>query len=157
MRFNNDLETVSPPPLPIIVVKHDKPITALLICRDWIGVRTHWWGGHTIACCETDNCEPCNANQEWIKKYYIAAQGERSKQRVLLMLTPCAAEMIVDGRRRVDGFLGCTIRLCRSAARNTAPMQARLVAYQGKIEEFGQARLERCVLRIFRENVRGKD
>ena len=153
MLFNNELETVGPPPLPIIVVKHDCPLQALLICRDWIGVRTHWWGGHTIACSNDDSCEPCSSNRQWVKKYYIAAEGLKSGQKVLLMLTPCAAEMIVSGRTRVDGFLGCEIYLARSAKRNTAPMVAKIVGFHGKTPDFGSDRLERVVTRIFRENI----
>lgn len=156
MEFWNDLEKNCTPPLPIVVVTHKKPVSAIMCCRDWIGVRTHWWGGHTIACCGTDNCEPCNANRQWVKKYYIVAKGLNTGTLALLMLTPGAAEMIVAGRGRVDGFLGCVVRLARAAKRDTAPMSATLVGFEGKTEDFGTDRLERCVLRIFRENIGAK-
>lgn len=152
MIFHNELDSSSPPPLPIVVVKHDKPIRAVLICKDWVGVRTHWFGGHTIACCGTENCPACEANQQWVKKFYIAARGMTSGNLALLMLTPAAAETIVGGRSKEHGFLGSEILLGRAASRNTSPMTARLCGFHPYTNEFGSARLERVVSRIFREN-----
>ncbi len=152
MKFHNTLGDCQAPPLPIIVVGHKRPIRAILVCTDWVGVKTHWFGGHTIACSDGENCPACEANKQWVKKYYIAARGSESGNLALLMLTPLAAEMIVKGRARVGGLLGVEIVISRSAKRNTAPMQARLVGYHPGTDDFGTARLERVVRRIFREN-----
>ena len=154
MDFHHDLEESGPPPLPIFVVKHDKPIRGVLCCKDWVGVRTHWWGGHTIACCGTANCPACET-QNWTKKYYIVARGLVTRNQAIIMLTPLAADMIKVARTRVDGFLGCEILVRRSAARNTSPMEARVTTYHADEKEFGQSRLERVITRIFRENAHG--
>ncbi len=152
MMFHNDLDDCAPPPLPIICVTHKKPIRAVLICRDWVGVRTHWFGKHTIACCGTENCPACEANRAWVKKYYIVGRGVASGNLALLMLTPIAAESLVTGRSRKDGFLGVEISLGRAADRDTAPMTARLCGFHENTQDFGTSRLERVVRRIFREN-----
>jgi len=152
MEFHNDLDDCAPPPLPIVVVTHKQTITSTLVCRTWVGVRTHWIGGHTIACCGTENCPGCEANMQWVKKYYIAAESRRTGNVALLMLTPPAAESIVASRVRTDGFLGVEICLGRAAKRDNAPMTARVTGYHPDTVDFGIERLERVVRRIFREN-----
>jgi len=154
MQFHDELEASGAPPLPIVVVKHNNPLRGKIICQDWVGVRTHWWGGHTIACCGTDNCPACES-QGWVKKYYLAFEGLKSAAQVLVMLTPLAAEMIVSQRCRTSGFLGCEMVVSRSAARNTSPMQAKITGFHPGTRDFGTSRLQRVVTRIFRENAHG--
>ena len=152
MMFDNDLGNVAPPPLPIMIAKHDKQLRGILRCKDWCGVRTHWYGGHTIACCGTENCPACEANQDWVKKLYIIAQSPATQNCAIFMLTPLAASEIVVHRRKDHGVLGCEVVLGRAAPRNTAPMTARVVNYHPETPEFGRERLERVIMRIFSEN-----
>ena len=152
MIFDNDIGTTAPPALPILVAKWDHPIKAILICQEWVGVRTHWYGGHTIACCGTENCKACEAGQLWVKKLYIAAKSPTSGNSAILMLTPVACSLIRPHLSRSSGCLGCEVVIGRAAKRNTAPMTATVVDYHPSTEDFGLQRLERVIRRIFKEN-----
>lgn len=152
MIFDNDLTTHAEPPLPIVVAKWDKQVHVILACKQWAGVRTHWYGGHTIACCGTDACPACGINQQWVKKFYIVGQHPRTGNRAIVMLTPLAAAEIVRHSHVQNGVLGCEVLIGRAAKRNTAPMTAKLVSYHPSMDDFGTARLQRVVTRIFREN-----
>jgi len=156
MLFDDELEKNAVPALKIIIAKWNKPVHAILICQAWKGVRTHWYGGHTIACCGTDNCPACDVGQQWVKKFYIAARSRRNDNMVILMITPTAAEQIIVHRRKGTGLLGCEIELGRSADRNTAPMTGRMVNFHPDTSDFGIERLERVVMRIFAANARLK-
>ncbi len=154
MEFHNEPESAGPPALRILIVKHDKAIKCKILTRDWCGVRTHWWGGHTIACCGTENCRACET-QNWVKKYYLVAEGFNTQTQAIIMLTPLAAGQIKRHRSRATGFLGCELLLTRAAARDTAPMQAMITGYHPDTTDFGSERLNRIITRIFRENAHG--
>ena len=156
MIFDNDLGEVCPPPLPIIVAKFDKETRAVFACSDWVGVRTHWYGNHTIACCQTEDCPACGVGQQWTKKLYIVARSCLSQNLAILMITPVAAQVIVKWRSRECGLLGMEVILGRAAKRNTAPMTARVIGSHKNVEPFGQKKLERVVQRIFAANARLK-
>lgn len=152
MKFHDTIEDDPIPALPILVAKHDKNIQAILICQSWKGVKTHWYGGHTIACSEDENCPACDVGQQWVKKYYIAATSARHQNVVILMITPTAAAQVFHHRREGVGLLGMEIVLGRAAKRNTSPMTARSINYHPGTPDFGTKRLERVVLRIFAAN-----
>lgn len=152
MHFDNDLSDVGPPPLPIVIAQWNKHVRAILCCTQWCGVWTHWFGGHTIACCQTVNCRACEANQAPVKKYYIVGRNPQNDHLAILMLTPLAAEELARYRSREHGFLGCEIILGRAAKRNTSPMTVRVIATHPDESEFSQESLKRCICRIFREN-----
>lgn len=152
MRFDNELSQSGSPPLPILVAKFDKEIRAVICCIDWCGVRTHWYGGHTVAHVDVGECPACETGQDWVKKYYIVARSTRTGNHAVLMLTPLAAEAIVQHRSKEHGLLGCEIVLGRAAARNTSPMTARVIDYHPDEPDFGTTRLERVIRRIFKEN-----
>lgn len=156
MIFDNDLEVSAPPALPIIVAKWDKEVRAILVCHTWIGVRTHWFGGHTIACCGTDNCLACEAGQQWVKKFYIVGRSPGSGNLAILMLTPVAAQQTKKCLAKDASLLGTEVILGRGAARNTSPMTARVINHHDDVDDFGMHRLERCIRRIFKENGREK-
>lgn len=152
MRFDNNIDTTAAPPLPILIARHDKTIRAILINHSYRGVRTHWWGGHTVACCGTANCQACSGNQQWVKKFYIVGQHPCTGSRGLLMLTPLAAEQLVMRRRDDLGYLGVEIILGRAAKRNTSAMTVSFVGYHTEFSDFGMERLEQVLMRIFSEN-----
>ncbi len=152
MLFEDELEPNCHPALPIIVAKWNKEVRAILICRAWKGVETHWYGNHTIACCGTDSCPACDVGMQSVRKFYIAARSCRDDNQAILMITPTAAESIHHHRRQDHGLLGMEVVLGRSAKRNTSPMTARVVNYHPDTSEFGQERLERVILRIFAAN-----
>lgn len=152
MLFDDDLENSIAPALPIIVAKWNKEVRAVLICRAWKGVRTHWYGGHTIACCGTENCPACYVGKAPVKKYYIAAREHRGNNMAILMITPSAAEMLFVHNNPICGMLGLEICLGRAAERNTAPMTGTVLGFHPETNEFGQDRLEKVVMRIFAAN-----
>jgi hypothetical protein len=152
MQFEDQLEMNTHPALPIIVAKWNKEVRAILICRAWKGVETHWYGNHTIACCGTENCPACDVGMKSVRKFYIAARSRRDDNQAILMITPTAATAIHHHRRQDYGLLGMEVVLGRSANRNTSPMTARVVNYHPDTPEFGQERLERVITRIFAAN-----
>ena len=154
MIFHNDVEASAPPALPIIIAKWDRPVRAILVCSSWVGVRTHWYGGHTIACCGTDNCPACEAGQQWTKKFYIAGRSPGTGNVAILMLTPVAVNQVLQVLGHAPNLLGTEIILGRGAERNTSPMTARVVNQHDDVDDFGTARLERVIRRIFKENNR---
>jgi len=152
MLFDDEVEPNCHPALPIIVAKWNKEVRAILICRSWKGVNTHWYGKHTIACCGTEACPACDVGMAPVRKFYIAARSLRDNNQAILMITPGAAISIHHHRRLETGLLGMEVILGRAAKRNTAPMTARCVNYHPDTSEFGQERLERVILRIFAAN-----
>jgi len=157
MLFHDELVANTAPALPIIVAKWNKEVRAILICRSWKGVLTHWYGKHTIACCGTDNCPACDVGMAPVQKFYIVARSRRDDNLGVLMITPTAAASIVQHRHKDEGMLGMEVVLGRSAKRNTSPMTARVINYHPETNEFGQERLERVISRIFAANAGKKE
>lgn len=150
--FEDELTGDSIPALRIVIAKHDLNVRAIFICRDWKGLRVHWYGKHTIACCGTDACPACDVGMEPVKKYYVVAKEVKNGNQAIVMLTPMAAAQVAHHRHRVDGLLGMEVIIGRAAARNTAPMTAKVINYHPDTSDFGTERLERVMLRIFAAN-----
>lgn len=154
--FHSDMPDDVAPALPILVAKWNKEVRGILLNTNWVGINTHWHGGHTIACCGTDNCPACFVGKQWVRKYYIAGESRRDGHQAIIMITPSAAQTLVQHKRKSCGLLGMEIILGRAAKRNTAPMTGRVIATHPDVTDFGDLRLHRVMLRIFAANAGNK-
>jgi len=152
MRFVNEPNSEPFSPMPIVVCKKAGRIDCVILTRRLCGVDTHWYGGHTIACCGTSECPACQANFQPVWKGYFVAQGMRSGNKALVMCTDGAYENIERHVKHENGLYGLHVVVMRAGKRNNSPMYIHCCGRTNEFPEYSADKLCSMVSRIFAAN-----
>ncbi len=154
MRFTHDPGEVPRKGLPVIRAKPGTPLTLLLACRAYRGVKTHYWNTRTIVCTDSTNCAACMGGQSARWQGYIPVLSTDQERRGLLQFTPTIVETISARSHEELGLLGLRICLTRLGPRRNSPLHCQITGRSVMEHSFSVEDLEMILLRLFQENSR---
>lgn len=152
LQFVDEPQEVVHKPMAIVVCKPTQRVDCIILVRRLAGVQTHWFGGHTIACCGTDNCPACQANYAPVWKGFFVAFGMMSGDKALVMVTEGAYEALGQHVQHKNGLLGLRVVITRQGRRVNSPMCLGTFGRVPDYPEYPQAALFQMVSRIFAAN-----
>ena len=152
MHFVNEPKKQTFSPMPIIVCKAGQTLRVICLTKRMAGVETHWFGGHTIACCGTANCIACQANYAPVWKGYFVGWDGLKDVKGLILVTDGAYEPFGQFVNHEKGFVGLRITITRQGRRDNSPMVCQISGRDKVAREYDQTNLVSMVTRIFAAN-----
>lgn len=157
MQFVDEPRDVVRSPMPIIVCGAKCRVDSIILTRRLVGVDTHWFGGHTIACCGTENCPACFKDAAPVWKGYFVGKSMSSGNLAIILVTAGCFEAFERHLQHKDGLVGLRCVLDRAGHRSNSPMRATIYHRVPDYEEFPYVTLLRMVQRIFAANANKAD
>lgn len=139
-------------PWTIVVTRAKTPMRFICMSKVWINFLTHWYGGHTIVCCRTANCQACKAGTRRDYRAFVGGKSLQSGQYAIVSLTATAADTLETYFLSKRGLLGLSITLHRVPKRDTGMLNAMTHGYVETGEVLEKDQLEDMLGRIFAMN-----
>lgn len=152
MRFEKAPETILAPSWKILVCKGGCAISFVSICQQYVGLYTHWYGGHTVACSKPDDCACCDRGTRREFKAYLAAEPERGETQTIIQITHTCTLALHRFLSRSGGILGLRIKLERAGKADTSMLQISMHGFVTVKEQIKPVRLEKMLARVFAAN-----
>jgi len=100
----------------------DRPLTAIIISPDLIGCHTHFYGGRTIPCEQTD-CPACADNMPSRWHAYVACWDPRTQETFIFETTAKGAQPLENYRDSFGTLRGCLFLAARPKRRKNAKVE----------------------------------
>lgn len=139
-------------PWKIVVTKAKWPTRFICMSRAWINFETHWWGGHTVVCCKTQNCQACKAGTRRDFRAFVGGRSLQNGQYAIISLTATACDSLESYFVCDRGMLGLSITLNRVPARDTGMLHVMTHGYIEKPKILEHEELSDMLIRIFSLN-----
>jgi len=156
MQFTKAPPTSTAPSYKIVVCKADQPLSFVSVCDQYVGLITHWWGGHTVACEYPEFCEACNRSIRKDFKSYLAVESVEFGTRVIVQITHACCLELARYLEYPRGLLGLKMRLSRATKADTSMLQVATFGFQEVAHPVTAEQLEQTMARVFAANV-GKE
>ncbi len=143
-------------PWRIIVTKALRPTQFICLSRRWINFETHWYGGHTIVCCQTTSCLACRGGVRRDYRAFVGGVSIRDQQTGIMSMTATSCDMLEKWFLSAKGLLGLRLTLTRVPKRDTGMLNAMASGYVEKPDVLTHDQLADMLSRIFSLN-QGKD
>lgn len=138
-------------PLPLIRTKPKAVLDVVFLAHKWVGIETHYFGGHTIRHKERE-CKACDRNVPRIWKGFIPVHlSSDSNRRGLLQFTPRVVTALLDGASDGGSVLGMRSLFSRTGDRVNSPLKCLVIGWLEPSEVYSQERCESLVRAIFNE------
>lgn len=133
------------------------PLNFTACQRECRGIFTHWFGGKTIACCRTANCEACKENTKstWTG-HIIGQRHEDDKFGIAIFTKPCW-QVLKQKRCEREGLLGLRIQLVRMGGRENGPIATNVGGRSTEGTEYAPWRLEKVLMRLYADNANKRE
>ncbi len=141
-------------PWKIKVVKAKRPIFFVSMSHKWIDLETHWYGGHTVVCCQTEKCEACKAGTRRDFRAFIGGKVMQTGNVDIISLTATACDQLERFFISKAGLLGLRITLKRVPERDTGMLNVKTHGYVDRPAVLERAHLSAMLVRIFSLNAR---
>lgn len=129
----------------VLRVQPGSPLRVWLLCKNYVGCNTHWYGGHTVACPMNRDCKACNAGlmPEW--GGFIFVSGWQGGKVAMLALTPVVAANLTLMVLNKSGLLGMKVTLARKTKAANSNI---LTTFHGFDPEAEEQPVNRLVARV---------
>lgn len=144
MRFT-DLPKVDLEAPKLLRVKPGNKLHIKLLNVKYVGVDTHYWGGHTIACPGPETCKACGSGLVAVFSGFIFCQLWGGGRVALLALTPVMCANILQRVKDAHGFLGMKVAFWRKTKEINSGV---CTAFHGFDDDFDEQTQERLVSRV---------
>jgi len=141
-------------PWKIKVVKANKPIYFVCMSDKWIDLLTHWYGGHTVVCCQTEHCEACKAGTRRDFRAFVGGRVTQTGHVDIISLTATACDQLETYFLSARGLLGLRITLKRVPERDTGMLNVKTHGYLDHPMVLERAHLSAMLVRIFSMNAK---
>lgn len=139
-------------PWTIVVTRAKTPTRFICMSKVWINFLTHWYGGHSIVCCDTQNCEACKAGVRRDYRAFVGGKSLQSGQYAIVSLTASSCDMLESYFLSKKGLQNLSITLHRVPKRDTGMLHAMTHGYVNDGEILHKEQLEDMLSRIFALN-----
>jgi len=129
----------------LLRVKPGPPLKVKLLNTRYVGIDTHYWGGHTVACPGEDTCKACKSGLIAVFSGFIFCQLWEGGRVALLALTPVMCATLLMACNQPDGLLGMKVTFRR---KTKEPNSGVSTVVHGYATEFDRQTQERLVLRV---------
>lgn len=135
----------------VIRVQPGNPLRVQLVCREYVGCNTHYWGGHTIACPMNRECKACNAGLMPVWGGFIFVTAWNHDRVGLLALTPVVAANMTLAIEGSMGLLGLKVMLSRKTKAANSNIRCTFHGYDTEVKEEFKVRLINRVRVLFKD------
>ena len=120
------------------------PVHVQILNRKYIGVDTHYWGGHTIACPGEETCKACGEGLIAVWGGFIFGETWGGGKVTLIALTPVMAATLTMNVTDERGLLGVKVTFRR---KTNAANSGVITSFHGKADVIREQTLERLIMR----------
>lgn len=136
----NDLEAPK-----LLRVRPGPPLRVQLLNERYVGLDTHYWGGHTVACPGEMSCKACGDGLIAVWSGFIFCQLEVGSRVAVLALTPVMGATITTQSRGTTGLLGMKVTFGR---KTKAANSGVISSFHGWAKSFDAQSIERLIMRV---------
>lgn len=129
----------------LLRVRPGPPLRVTLLNTKYVGLDTHYWGGHTVACPGEATCKACHSGLVAIFAGYIFCQLEPGSRVAIVALTPVMCAILCMNRDPVGGLLGMKVTFRR---KTKEPNSGVLTTFHGIAPEFDPQTIDRLIMRV---------
>lgn len=126
-------------------VKPGKAVELQLLNERYVGLETHYWGGHTIACPGEKTCKAHASGLMSVWSGFIFCQLWGGGRVAVLALTPVMAATLTMRARKVHGLLGMKVSFAR---KTKEPNSGVLTKFHGFTTDQDTQSIERLIMRV---------
>jgi len=139
-------------PYPIVRCSQGSTLNIVVVTERWVGLPTHYWGGHTVWCPGEDVCKACLSGQ--IKRWqgYVLAHALDEGPVAIVHLTNLAAFMILEYTQNDLNIFALKIQLMRGKKAANSPLIATVHGRKQGVKKLPMKALETTVQNIYRKN-----
>jgi len=129
----------------LLRVKPGPELRVQLLNEKYVGIDTHYWGGHTIACPGEATCKACRQGLISVWGGFIFCQLWGGGRIAVLALTPVMAANMLLHRDETHGLLGMKVALSR---KTKEPNSGVLTRFHSGTKECDRQSMERLIMRV---------
>lgn len=129
----------------LLRVKPGPPLDVKLLNRKYVGLDTHYWGGHTIACPGEETCKACGSGMIAVFSGFIFVQLWDGGRVAVLALTPVMCATLMCASTKGGDLLGMKVSFRRKSKK---PNSGVLTHVHGFVTEFDEQSVERLIMRV---------
>jgi len=137
----------------LIRVKPGNPLRVKLLNKKFVGLETHYWGGHTVACPGTDTCKACGSGLISTYAGFIFCQCWEGGRIGVLVLTPVMCANVTLHVAGNKGLLGMRVSFARKTKEPNSGVRSTFHGFDSENDEQTQERLVMRVRIIFKDYV----
>jgi len=129
------------------------PVHIQFLNIKFVGVDTHYWGGHTIACPGEETCKACKDGLVAVWGGFIFGESWGGGKVTLVALTPVMAATITMNVNDAQGLLGMKVTFRRKTKAANSGVHT---TFHGKASQVNEQTMERLIMRtriIFKDYV----
>lgn len=138
-------------------VRLREPLNFTAVQREVRGLYTHWYGGKTIACCRTANCEACGENVKSTWAGHIIGRRHCDDKYVIVIFTKPVYEVLKKKKCEQNGLLALRVSLVRMGGRENGPIAVQTGGHDKEVMEYADWRLEKVLMRLYADNANKRD
>lgn len=129
----------------LLRVKPGAPLRLILLNCKYVGLDTHYWGGHTISCPGEETCKACKSGLIAVFSGFIFCQRDYRSRVAVLALTPVMCAMVTMSRDVAGGLLGMEVTFRRKTKEANSGV---LTDVHGIADDFDAQTIERLINRV---------
>lgn len=129
----------------LIRVRPGPALNVKLLNRKYVGLETHYWGGHTVSCPGPETCKACGSGLVSIFSGFIFVQLWDGGRVGILALTPVMCAWILTRVSGDKGLLGMRVSFRR---KSKEPNSGVLTYFHDFDTEFEEQTMERLIFRV---------
>lgn len=126
-------------------VRPGPPLEVQLLNKTYVGIDTHYWGGHTIACPGEETCKACHDGLISVFSGFIFVQYWDGGRVALLALTPVMCANVTMRINSGHSLLGMKVRFSR---KTKEPNSGVLTTFHGWSKLLDSQSQERLIMRV---------
>lgn len=135
----------------VLRVRPGPALRVTLVCRNYVGCNTHYWGGHTIACPMNRECKACQAGLMPVWGGFIFVTAWNHDRVGLLALTPVVAANMTLRVEGSTGLLGMKVALTRKTKAANSNILTMFHGYDTDVKEEFESRLVKRVRVLYKD------
>jgi hypothetical protein len=134
-------------------VRPGPPLEVKLCNKKYVGLDTHYWGGHTIHCPGEETCKACGDGMVAIFSGFIFVQLWTGGRVALLALTPVMCATLTMANTETGNLLGMKCRFRRKSKAVNSGVVTSVHGFDSEIDAMSGERLVTRVRIIFKDYV----
>lgn len=129
----------------LVRVRPGPPLNVKLLNRKYVGLETHYWGGHTVHCPGPETCKACGEGMVSVFAGFIFCQLWDGGRVGVLALTPVMCACLLMSVAGDKGLLGMRVSFRR---KTKEPNSGVLTEFHDFDTEFDEQSMQRLVMRV---------
>lgn len=135
----------------LVRVRPGPPLRVKLLNKDYVGLDTHYWGGHTVSCPGEKTCKACGSGLVPVFAGFTFCQLWDGGRVGVLALTPVMCANVEMHSSESGGLLGMKCSFQRKSKEPNSGVVTRVSGFDDEFDLQSQERLVNRVRIIFKD------